>query len=132
MITGERILEITGKKESLENISGLNINIALDKVKVKGDEVEMQYEYTANYEDKVGILKIRGVITAKEDKALAKEIDTRWKKEQKLPDQYAEMLLAAINYSGSANGTLLARVLNLTAPLIPPRIQLSRSEEAKK
>ena len=128
MITGERILEISGKKESLDNISGLNINISMDKVKVKGEDVELHYEYTANYDDKVGVLKIKGIITAKEDKALAKDIDERWKKEQKLPDQYAEMLLAAINYSGSANGTLIARVLNLTAPLIPPRIQLNRSE----
>ena len=128
MITGERILEVTGKKDSQESISGLSINISLDKVKVDGDKVELQYEYTANYDDKVGVLKIRGIILAKEDKKLAKEIDERWKKEQKLPDQYAEMLLGAINYSGSANGTLLARVLGLTAPLIPPRIQLSRKE----
>jgi hypothetical protein len=132
MITGERIIEISGKKESLENIAGLSINITLDNVTVKGEAVELTYEYTANYEDKVGLLKIKGIITAKEDKKLAKEIDERWKKEKKLPDKYAELLLGAINYSGSANGTLIARVLGLTAPLIPPHIQLSRAEESKK
>ena len=91
--------------------------------------MELTYEYSANYEDKVGLLKIKGVITSTEEKKLAKDIADRWKKEQKLPDEYAEMLLGAINYSGSANGTLLARVLGLTAPLIPPRIQLTRAEK---
>ena len=131
MITGERIIEISGNKESTDNISGLSINITLDNVNVKGENVDLTYEYTANYEDKVGVLKIKGIITTKEDKKLAKEIDERWKKEKKLPDKYAELLLAAINYSGSANGTLIARVLGLTAPLIPPHIQLSRPEEKK-
>jgi len=129
MITGERIIEVSAKKEKQENISGLSINITLDNVSVKGEEVELAYEYTANYDDKVGILKIKGIITSKEEKKLAKEIDERWKKEKKLPDRYAEMLLGAINYSGSANGTLVARVIGLTAPLIPPHIQLTRDEK---
>ena len=128
MITGERILEISGKRESNEAIKGLGINISVDDVKVSGETVELIYEYSANYDDKVGFLKIRGQINAKEDKKLAKDIEAEWKANKKLPDNYAEMLLAAINYSGSANGTLLARVLNLTAPLIPPRIQLSKKE----
>jgi len=128
MITGERILEISGKKESIEGIKGLAINISLDDVKVKGENVELTYEYTANYDEKVGFLKIRGLITSKEDKKLAKDIEDEWKKNKKLPDQYAEMLLGAINYSGSANGTLIARVLGLTAPLIPAKIQLSKRE----
>jgi hypothetical protein len=129
MITAERIIEINGTRKTMGNITGLNINISIDDVSVKGEEVELTYEYSANYEDKVGLLKIKGVITSTEEKKLAKDIADRWKKEQKLPDEYAEMLLGAINYSGSANGTLLARVLGLTAPLIPPRIQLTRAEK---
>jgi galactokinase/mevalonate kinase-like predicted kinase len=126
MITGERILEVSAKRDSMEGISGLSINIALDDVKVTGDNVELAYEYTANYESKIGFLKIKGVITAKEDKKLADEIKQEWTSKKKLPDKYAEMVLAAINYSGSANGTLVARVLALTAPLIPPRISLGK------
>lgn len=128
MITGERIIEVSAKKESIENIKGLSINISIEDVKVDGENVELVYEYIASYQEKVGELKIKGIITAKEDKKLAKEIDSKWKKDKKLPDSYAELLLGAINYSGSANGTLIARVVNLTAPLIPPRIQLSKKE----
>jgi hypothetical protein len=128
MIMGERVLEISGKKEKKEPIKGLNINISIENVDVKGEDVELEYLYTANYEEKVGKLQIRGVLIAKEDKKLAKEIDDAWKKEKKIPESYTPMVLSAINYSGSANGTLLARVLGLTAPLIPPRIQLSKKQ----
>ncbi len=128
MITGERILEVSGKRLANEPIRGLNINIMLEAVTVKGEDIEMTYEYTATYEQNVGELKIKGVLTAKEDKKLAKEIEDEWKKSKKIPDSYAELILGAIQYSGSANGTLIARVCNLTAPLIPPKIQLGRKQ----
>lgn len=126
MIIGERILEVTGNKDPNAKMKGLGINIAIDDVKVTGEDVEVTYVYTANYEDKLGNIKIKGVLIAKEEKKLCKEISEDWKKKKRIPTTYAEMVLRAINYSGSANGTLLARVLNLTAPLIPPRIQLKK------
>ena len=98
---------------------------------MKGEDVEIEYAYTANYEEKVGQLQIKGVLLSKEDKKLAKEIEDTWKKEKKIPQDYTPMVLSAINYSGSANGTLLARVLGLTAPLIPPRIQLSKKDQIR-
>ncbi len=125
MLVGERIIEVSGKKEKAEPIKGLNINIGIERVDVKGEDVEIEYVYTANYEDKIGQLKIRGVLMAKEDKKVAKGIEDAWKKDKKIPEDYTAMVLSAINYSGSANGTLLARVLALTAPLIPPRIKLA-------
>jgi len=128
MIVGERILEISANKEKWEPIKGLNINIAMEDVKVDGENVEITYSYTANYEEGVGKLTIKGVLMAKEDKKTAKTIEDTWKKEKKIPDDYAQTTLSAINYSGSANGTLLARVIGLTAPLIPPRIQMKKKE----
>lgn len=126
MIVGERIVEVSGKKEAPANIKGLAINISVNDTRVNGEEVEVDYEYLASYEEKVGTIKIKGTILAREDKKVAKDIAEEWKKSKKLPDIYAEMMLSAINYSGSANGTLVARVMNLTAPLIPPKIQLSK------
>jgi len=128
MITGERIIEISGKREPDMTISGLNINIALDEVKVSGENIELNYEYTANYEDKAGFLKIKGIIFTKENKQLADKVKAEWAKNKKVPEEYAEFVLSAVNYSGSANGTLIARVLNLTAPLIPPKISLGKKQ----
>ncbi len=128
MIVGERILEVSGNKVPKLNIKGLNINISLEDVQMGGETVEITYVYTANYNDGVGEIKIRGVLLAKEDAKLSKDIVDTWKKSKKVPDEYATVVLSAVNYSGSANGTLVARVLGLTAPLIPPKIQLSKGD----
>lgn len=130
MIVGERILEVSGKKVAGASIQGLSINIALEDVQHNSGNLEITYVYTANYEDNVGQIRIKGALLAKEEDKLAHEVVDTWKKNKKVPDAYAETVLSAVNYSGSANGTLLARVLNLTAPLIPPRIQLSKPPAA--
>ncbi|MEW6722548.1 MAG: hypothetical protein AB1324_04760 [Candidatus Micrarchaeota archaeon] len=129
MIVGERILEVSGNKVPKTSIKGLNINIQLEDVKMGEENLEITYVYTANYEEAVGQIKIKGVLLAKEDGKLAKDVVDTWKKGKKVPDEYATVVLSAVNYSGSANGTLMARVLGLTAPLIPPKIQLSKAGE---
>ena len=129
MIVGERILEVTGNKVPQTPIKGLNINIQLEKVEQNKDKnLEITYVYTADYKDDVGQIKIKGLLIAKEEDKLSKEVVASWKKNKKIPDDYATVVLSAVNYSGSANGTLLARVLNLTAPLIPPKIQLGKPQ----
>jgi hypothetical protein len=126
MIVGGKIDSVEAIKKSEDPLKGLNINIIMDDVKVKGENVEMAYTYTVTYDEGIGELKMKGVLYAKEEKKLAKEIEDEWKKSKKLPDAYAEGILNAINYNGSANGTMVARVLNLSPPLIPPRIQLAK------
>ncbi|MDO8553264.1 MAG: hypothetical protein Q7S22_00515 [Candidatus Micrarchaeota archaeon] len=130
MITGGRIDSIAGKKTSEDQIKGLNINIAIDTVKINGQKIEVGYTYIASYPDNVGEMTIKGVLFADEDKKISKEVEIEWQKNKKIPQVYAETILNAINYTGSANGTLIARVLNLSPPLVPPRISLS--EAAKK
>lgn len=127
MIVGERILEVSGTKVPKASIKGLSINISLEDVKMGDENLEITYVYTADYQEMVGQIKIKGIILAKEDAKLAKDVVELWKKSKKVPDDYATVVLSAVNYSGSANGTLLARVLGLTAPLIPPKIQISKS-----
>lgn len=126
MIVGGKIEHVEATKKSENKIDGLSINIALEDIKVKGEEIEVHYTYIANYDKDIGGITIKGVIYTKEDKKLAKEIGDNWKKDgqKKLPPEYASSLLSAINYTGSANGTLVARVLNLSPPLVPPKLQV--------
>ena len=127
-IVGERIREISGRKQKSEQIKGLNMNIGIDDIRVNDKNIEIDYTYNVNYEEGVGNLGIKGTILAVEDSGLAKKISDEWKKNKKLPEEYMTVILSAVNYSGSANGTLLARVLNLAAPLIPPRIEISKPQ----
>ncbi len=128
MIVGGKIERVEAEKKKDGKIEGLKIDIKIDDVKVKDENVEIKYTYTAEYAKGMGEIKISGVLYAKEDEKVAKEISESWNKDKKnrtIPKSYASSLLSAINYTGSANGTLVARVLNLSPPLVPPKLQVS-------
>jgi len=124
MITAIRISKVEAKREKDEEVAGLNVNISVDNVSVKGSDITISYTYTVSYLDAVGELKMEGAITAREDSRLCKEITERWAKDKRLPDAFAELVLNAINYACGTNGTLVVRAINLSPPIMPPRIQL--------
>ena len=64
-----------------------------------------------------------GVLFAEESKS--DKIVEEFKKTKKLPDEIAEDVLNAINFSCATNGTLVVRALNLMPPMILPRIQVA-------
>jgi len=124
MITGIKIAKAEAHRDSDNEVAGLNINIGVDTVTAKGGDVTIGFSYSATYLEGVGELKMGGTLMAKEDAKIAKEIGDRWAKEKKLPDGFAEVVLNAINYACGTNGTLVVRAVNLSPPIVPPRIQL--------
>jgi len=131
LITELRINKVEAVRNSDKDILGLNINIGIDNVKVEGQEVKIDFTYTATYLEGVGELKMNGNIVAKEDSKLVKEISDKWGKEKKLPENFAENVLNAINYACGTNGTLVVRAINLSPPILPPKIVLGGSEIGK-
>lgn len=129
MITGIRIDKVEASRDKNEDVKGLDVNIGIDEVKINGPEVEIAFSYTATYQEGVGVLKMNGALLAHEDEKAAKEIGSAWKKEKKLPDEFSEMVLNAINFTCGTNGVLVVRPVNLAPPMIPPRIQLKKQED---
>jgi hypothetical protein len=127
MITGGRLAHVDVRKDSEEPVKGLSINISINDVVVKGENVEVKYTYVANYAEKVGVLTMSGSLFAKEDAKKAKEIGDTWQKTKKLPDEFAELALNNINYACGTNGVLITRAIGLMAPLAPPTITLSKA-----
>jgi hypothetical protein len=125
-IVGGNIIEVNGKKDSEAPMKGFNVNVSLDDLKVKGEDVEISYTFYADYAEGVGRISIRGTLQLKEDKKTAKAIEDRWKKDHVLPDEQAVEVINALNYVGSSNGVLVSRVLNLPAPILTPRMQMKK------
>jgi hypothetical protein len=132
MIVGGKITSVEAKRNNDAEIKGLDINIAVDDVKATGENVEVYYTYAATYQEGVGSLKITGVLNAKEEPKTAKEIADTWKKDKKLPDVFAEVVLNTVNFTCGTNGTLVVRPVNLSPPMIPPRIQIAKGGAAGK
>ncbi|MFA4982838.1 MAG: hypothetical protein WC588_01345 [Candidatus Micrarchaeia archaeon] len=124
MITGIKISKVEAKRDKDDEVAGLNINIGIDAVNVKGGEVSIAFNYVASYMEGVGELRMNGTVMSKEEAKFAKEISDTWEKSKKLPDSYAELVLNAVNYACGTNGTLVVRAINLAPPIVPPRIQL--------
>ena len=124
MITGIKISKVEAQRDKEDEITGLNVNIGIDAVSVKAGEIMITFNYAADYQEGVGHLKMNGHIIAKEDAKLTKEVEGKWEKEKRLPDDFAELVLNAINYTCGTNGTLVVRPVTLSPPIVPPRIQL--------
>jgi hypothetical protein len=128
MITGGKIFSVEAKRNSDDAITGLSINIGIDDVVSEGNDLEIKYTYTAEYAKNVGILKITGMISSTEEHA--REIMLSWKKDKKLPEDFAELILNTINFTCGTNGTLVVRPINLSPPMVPPRIELAKATDS--
>jgi len=124
MITGGKITYVEAKRENDQTVNGLNLNIGLDDVAVKGDAITIQYTFVTNYDDKVGHLKIVGVLYATEERSKAKEIEELWKRSKRLPPEFAEVVLNTINYTCGINGTFVVQPVRLSPPMQLPRVRV--------
>ncbi|MFH1447475.1 MAG: hypothetical protein ABIG39_01310 [Candidatus Micrarchaeota archaeon] len=127
MITGGKIFSVEAKRKNDEPITGLSINIGIDDVTSEGNDLQVKYTYTAEYAKDVGTLTISGAIMAQEEHA--REVVVSWKKDKKLPEDFAELILNTINFTCGTNGTLVVRPLNLSPPMVPPRIELAKATD---
>ncbi|MBM3229122.1 hypothetical protein FJZ26_01715 [Candidatus Parvarchaeota archaeon] len=127
MITGGTIDYVEAKRDKEDNIAGIGIDIQIQEVSVNGKNVKLKYTYIVKYESGVGTLKMSGTLSAEEEPKKAKEIDDTYKKTKKLPDDFAEVVLNSINFTCGTNGIFVIRPLNLTPPMVPPRIEISKA-----
>lgn len=128
MIVGNRVISIEAKRGEKE-IKGLDIRIGFKEVrenKNDNDILDIDYEYIASYREDAGEIKITGTIFAKEDEKTKKAILDAWKKNNRLPEDYMESALNNVNFMGAANGTIIAKVLNIAPPLLPPRLKMQK------
>jgi hypothetical protein len=126
LIVGNRITKLEAAREKEEPRKGLSFKINVRDAKVSGKKVDVSYDYSADYTEGVGYIRMEGVITAEEDKALLDQIKKEWADKKRLPQEYAEVILNAINYFGGVNGVLASRVVNLSPPIVPPRFSLKK------
>lgn len=125
MIVGDRVTKIESEIKERKAHNGLKLNIAIKDVSSENDRVVFDYLYEVTYTD-VGYIKIFGKMFANEEEKLEKEIHDSWKKNKKIPEEYMEKLLNAINFTATSHATLVARVMNYSPPLIPPRLTMKK------
>ena len=91
-IIGGRVVSVEVKRDKLEPVQGLAINVSIEEVAAEKDEMTVKYTLTVTYNENVGKMKIGGLVMLREDAKRAKEITKEWKDKKKLPDEFAEVL----------------------------------------
>ena len=133
MILGGRINKAEAKRLKDGAVKGLAVNIDVREVREDGDKLIVSYEYTVAYQPEMAEIKLAGEIVASEDAASRKKILEEWKKSKTMLPSFAEDVLTAINYAGTATGTLLSFSIGIGAPLNIPRARLQEApKDAKK
>ncbi|MEM0475659.1 MAG: hypothetical protein QW343_02605 [Candidatus Norongarragalinales archaeon] len=131
MISGGRIIEVRAVKKKDEVIEGMNVAVNIDNVSVEKEVIVVAYEYKITYLPDNAELVVRGELLASENEKDKKEIEEEWRKRKFLPNRFAEDVINAISYSGTAVGTILSFALNIPAPLNLPRAKIGAPPEKK-
>jgi hypothetical protein len=132
MITGGKIVYVEAKRDKEGPVKGLSMNVGIDDISTNGDQITIQYTFSVNYEDKVGQLKMSGLLFASEDRSRVKEIDDMWKKSKRMPEDFAELVLNTINYTCGVNGTFVVQPVRLSPPMQMPLVKVEMKPEEKK
>lgn len=115
------------------------LNISIDDVEDKKDNVFVSYTFLADYKDgdaddaeKIGHIKMSGIIEISEEKDKKGKLLEQWKEKGNLPIDVAEEVINGINFRCSATGTLIAYSLGLIPPLVISQTKVSEPTEQEK
>jgi hypothetical protein len=123
MIVGSRITKVEATREKEGAGKGLKVDINIRDVTVKGEEVKISYDFSAEYIEGIGKIGISGEIVDRAGKKVADEVKKEWKEKNDLPQEYKIGTLNSINYIASVEGVLVAKIVRLAPPIAPPRIR---------
>ena len=118
------------KKNAQSMPQGINTNIDLVNAEVEKDTMNVKFIYTATYAPHNSYIRIGGkaIFSGKEVKQAFEE----WKKTKRITGVAGEYMVNMINYSASINAVFIARVFNMTPPIMPPTIKFEAPLVKKK
>jgi hypothetical protein len=124
-VSSTDITYVEGRRTSDSPVSGLGVNITLEDVVGRGEQLEISFTYTATYSENVGSLLMRGKLLAKGELQECQDVSRKWREAKRLPREFGEEVLNTINYLCGTNGTFVSRAVNLSPPMLPPKIELT-------
>ena len=134
MIVGFSFTKLSAEKhEAAKGKIDINNNVSIKDIqesdfslgKEKQNVVKFIFEFTSNYEPKVGTILFEGEILYLEDPKKIKEILSSWKKEKKVPQEMMAMLLNTILTKCNVQALILSQEINLPPPIPMPKVQMN-------
>lgn len=118
-IVVEKKNKISSKLSVKNNLSIVNVEQEKLNLTNSGDVLKFNFEYTVDYEPKIGQIFLGGNILVMEDSKKVKEILDDWVKDKKLPKELMSQILNTILAKCNIKALGLTQEVNL-----PPHIKL--------
>ncbi|HHI04233.1 MAG TPA: hypothetical protein ENL45_01665 [Candidatus Woesearchaeota archaeon] len=123
----ERIGNVSGEIKINNNVSIKEIDKITVPIKKEDQEgLRFGFEFTSNYEPKIGNLVIKGNVIVVEDKKKAEDILKQWKKDKKAESNVMTDVLNTVLEKCNIEALILGRDVNL-----PPSIPLPKVKPKK-
>jgi hypothetical protein len=119
-----RITKVNAEKFKDAPITGIDLAVEFDAVNANGKFLEVWFDYHAIYREKVGQIDMKGFLMFEMEEVRAKQIADTFKDEKTFDPSFGESLVNNINYKCSTEAIFAAKLVELTAPIVPPRISL--------
>ncbi|MFH1182066.1 MAG: hypothetical protein V1702_03860 [Candidatus Woesearchaeota archaeon] len=109
-------------KNNVSLVEAAEAELVLGATRQKG--IKFSFEFTVNYEPKVGQMAFNGEILYISEPKKDEEILKSWKKDKKLPKELTEELVNTILMRCNLEAMILGRDVNLPLPLPIPTAKL--------
>ncbi len=124
----ERIGNVSGEIKINNNVSIKEIDKITVPIKKEDQEgLRFGFEFTSDYEPKIGNLVIKGNVIVVEDKKKAEDILKQWKKDKKAESDVMTAVLNTVLEKCNIEALILSRDVNL-----PPSIPLPKVKPKEK
>jgi len=127
VIVRGRIIKIEAEKFKDAPIAGVELGIEFDSVKENGIQLEIWFTYSAYYRHDVGIIRMSGLLMYELNEKAVKQIVERFSKDRTFEPWLTESILNSINFKCGTEAVFPAKVIELTSPIVPPRINLQNA-----
>ncbi len=138
-IVGFNFTKITAEKgEIAKGDININANVAIKdakdtKIKMadnKQKTIKVDFHYSAKYEPKVGNIDFEGNLIILEEGKKANEILASWKKNKKLPEDCAAMVMNSVLTKSIIEGIVISRDIGLPPPIQLPSISQKNKDKS--
>lgn len=115
------------KKKALEGQVQIKSNVTITDVKeeklptgkTKTDGLRFDFNFSLEYEPKIGNISLQGFIYYMDDPKILKEVLEDWKKKKTMSKEVTEQIINTVLYRASIKAITLAEEINL-----PPHIRM--------
>ncbi len=122
-----RLTKIDAEKFKDAPILGIEIGIEFDSVVANGKFLEIKFTYHALYREEVGRISMSGFLLFEMDEVTSKRIADKFAKDREFDPAIGNAIVNNINYKCSTEAIFPAKIIELTAPIVPPRVGLRKA-----